>query len=260
MSVGITTPNLSGPKLVKDLIADAYVIAHVLGRGESMPLVKCGPAFTTLNDILERASITKTFSPYQTEVAVPLVSGQLVYTIGPSTVSPPPSVTAVRPVEVLSAYSRCNSQDLPVFVTHAKRDYDGIPSKSLTASGWVGAVYYQPSYPAGTIYVYPTPQDTDTTLYLTVMASVAPFTYLEEEVSLPPGYTQYLKYTLAKQVSADHGLPFGPDNDLILTQIQTALERNNIKPMPVITTGLAGLGCASRSGYDVISDSYRGSL
>ncbi len=256
MSVGISASTPIGPILVKDLIAKAYLIAHVLGKGESLSLVKALDGFESLNDLIEQATICKTFSPYQTEIAVPMQTGQLVYTVGPSTVSPPPDVTAIRPVEVLSGYSRRIGQDLPVFITHAKQDYDYIQNKNLHSLGWNGLVYYQATYPAGTLYVYPMPGDTLTTLHLTVLANIAPFLSLEDEVSLPPGYYQYLKYDLAKRVCADHGQTFGPENADILDGCKAALEGNNLKPFPVAGTGIAGLSSWT-TGYNIISDNMR---
>ena len=257
MSVGIVSPNVAGPKRVIDLIQKAYRIAHVLGIGEPLTLVRAADGFDSLNDIIEQAMLEKTFAPYQTELVVPLIGNQLAYTIGPSTVSPPPHVVAVRPVEVLSAFARRDGHDLPVFVTHAKRDYDGVSNKSVLTAGWSTLVYYQASFPAGTLYVYPQPADASTTLYLTVLATIAPFSYLEEEVSVPPGYWQYLKYALAKRVCADHGMIFGPENEAIYERCEAALERNNIKPLPVAHTGLSAFSRQS-SGYDIRTDSARG--
>lgn len=256
MSVGILSPNLQGPYKVKDIVSEAYLIAHVLGAGESLSLVKASPAFRALNDIIERATLKKTFSHYQTEVVIPLVGGQASYTIGPATASPPPSVTAARPVELLSGFVRRDGLDLPVFITHAKSDYDGVPYKGLTTQGWHAMAYYQATYPSGTVYLSPTPGDAASSLYLTVMANVSAFVHLEEEISLPPGYTQYLKYTLAKQLSAGHAMPFGEENETILAEMREALESNNIKPYPIASSGVACLA-SSGSGYDVRSDMVR---
>lgn len=256
MSVGIISPNLQGPYKVKDLLAEAYLIAHVLGAGESLSLVKAAPAFRALNDIIERATLRKILSHYQAEVVIPLQGGQSTYTIGPATASPQPSVTAARPVELLSGFVRRDGLDLPVFVTHAKSDYDGVPYKSLTTHHAHGMVYYQATYPSGTVYLTPAPADALASLHLTVLANVAAFVHLEEEIALPPGYTQYLKYTLAKQLSAGHAMPFGTENETILAEMREALESNNIKPYPVASSGVACLA-STGSGYDIRSDIVR---
>lgn len=256
MSIGIASPSLEGPRTVKDLLYEAFIVAHVLGAGEVLSLVKAKPAFWKLNELIDLCNLRKTFALYQTEIAVPMQPNQITYTIGPSTASPPADIVSGRPVEVLSGYSRRNSNDLPVFVTHAKKDYDNIQLKGLQSLGWNALVYYQAAFPLGTIYVYPQPQDTLTTLYLTVMAQLATYSSLEEEISLPPGYYQYLKYDLGKRICADHGMIFGPENEAILTTCQEALEGNNIKPFPVAGTGLSGLSSMT-TGYNIISDNVR---
>lgn len=253
MTVGIIAPNLQKPKTVQDLILKSNEIAHVLGKGEAMSYDQVVDGLESLNDVIEQASIEKTFAPYQTEIIVPLVPGQVQYTIGPSTASPPPDVVAVRPAEVIAAYSRRGGLDVPVFVTHDKADYDLIADKSLQ-SGWpTGSVYYQAAFPLGSIYVHPQPAESDGSLHLTVLAVLAPFTYLKEEVQVPPGYYQYLKYALAQRICADHGLPFGDENSDILERCRTALKTNNIKPFPVARTGIVGLASSS-GGYDIRRD------
>jgi len=252
MSVGIISPHLEGPYLVKHLILDAYLIARVLGLGESLSLVRCAGAFRSLNDLIERTLLKKTYAPYQTEIQIPLVGTQLSYRIGPSTAAPV-DVEAPRPTEVLSGYARRNGYDAPVFVSHAKEDYDRIPFKAHPGQ-WSLCVYYQATWPAGTLYVYPQPTDGSTTVYLTVLYALSKFTNLEEEVSLHPGYCQYFKYALAQLVAASTGLPFGDDNQMILQECKEAIERNNIKPMPVMISDVAGLGCAAGGGYNIYSD------
>jgi hypothetical protein len=239
--------------LVKDLIVDAYVIAKVLGLGESLSLVRCAGAFRSLNDLIERTMLKKTYAPYQTEITVPLMAQQSSYRIGPSA-SGLVDVDAPRPTEVLSGYARRNGQDYEVFVTHAKEDYDRIPSKAQAGS-WSLFVYYQASFPAGILYVYPAPTDSSTSVHLTVLYALSKFTSFEEEVSLHPGYCQYFKYALAHLLAASVGLPFSDDNKMILQDCKEAIERNNIKPMPVSTTDVAGLGCAAgRGAYNIYSD------
>lgn len=257
MSAGITSPNVQGVRKVRDLIERAYVIAHVLGEGESLSLTKAARGFEQLNDIIEQATLEKTFALYQAEVVIPLEAGVTSYTIGPQTASPPATVVAPRPVEVLSGFARRLGQDQPVFVSHAKEDYDRIWNKSLTGAGWLSAIYYQATYPSGTVYVYPVPMDTTTELHLTVLANVEAFVSLDQDVDLPPGYFQYVKYALAQRVCADFGMQFGDVNTNILTRCELALTSNNIKPFPVSTTEVGRLASMG-SGYHMQSDSFRG--
>lgn len=261
MSVGIVSPNLGGPYRVKDLIYDAYIIAKVLGRGESLSYVKAGPYVLTINELVEQASLKKTFSTYQANIQVPLVANQASYTIGPSTVSPIPDVQVPRPLEIMSGYSRQNGSDSDVYVTHRQEDYDRISNKGNLGAGYTSGVYYQATYPAGTIYVYPVPADSSTVLFLTVLSTLSKYSSLEEEIVLPPGYQRWFKYELAKVIAPTAGLTLSPESREVLAEAKEALQTNNIKAMPAMSTGIGNLGTAAGcSGYDVRNDSYRGSM
>lgn len=256
MTIGISVSSVGQPRSVRDLILRSFRIAHILGHGEPLGTPEAGEAFYQLNDLIEQANTNKLFAVYQTEITIPLASAKVSYTVGPTTASPMPDVITVRPVEILSAFTRRNGVDYPVFVSHDKADYDRVVLKGLTIEGWSSAIYYQAGYPAGTIFVYPVPLNTDTTLYVTVQASVTPFTALEDEVIMPPMYFSWLQYKLAERLCPEYGQTWSKENIAILAEVEDVLTTNNIKPMPVSDTGLVGLSSGRVSSYNVYSDSY----
>ena len=239
---------------VRDLLTKAFKTIHVLGAGESMTDEEASDAFDVLNGIIEQANIDKLMGSYQTDLLIPLVSTQSSYTIGPASSSP--NVTATRPVEILSAFSRRGNVDLPVLVG-AKQDYNNIQKKDVGIAGWEMLVYYEAQFPKGVLYVYPVPLDTLTSIYLTVTNAVAPFATLDDVVSMPPGYRVWLQYKTASRLSPEYGMPMGVENIAILLDAESALKRNNIKPMPVAGTGVASLAASGSGRYNVLTDSTR---
>jgi len=239
---------------VLDLIMRAFRFIHVLGSGESLTTDESSDAFTLLNSIIEQANIDKLLGYQRTEVVFAFTPNQSSYTIGPASTTP--NVVAPRPVEILSAFSRRQNVDLPIFVGH-KQDYDSIQQKSVGIAGWQQMVYYEPSWPKGTLTFYMVPIDSLTEAHLTVMAEIPPFTSLNNGVSLPPVYTFWMVYKLGEHLSPEYGIEFTQKMQSILEQSEAALKRNNMKPLPIAATGLSGLFNASGGKFNVYSDTTR---
>ena len=239
---------------VRDLINRSFRFIHVLGAGETLTSDEATEALDVLNGIIEEANITKLLGYYKTEISFPCVANQSVYTVGPSSTAP--HVTAPRPVEILSGYSRRNSIDIPIFVAN-KEDYDGIRLKNVAVGGWQQVVYYEPTWPKGTLTFYQVPIDTSTEIHLTAMAEIPVFATLDSSVSLPPSYTFWMIYKLGERLSPEYGMEFTQKMEDILTKTEAALKRNNIKSMPVAGTGLSGLA-NSGGKYNVYSDGSGG--
>lgn len=239
---------------VRDLIEKAFRTIKVLGAGEHLADDESTDALDALNGIIEQANLDKLMGSYQTTLTIPMVGGQTAYTVGPA--SSTPHVTATRPVEILSGYSRRQSTDAPIFVG-AKQDYDAITRKDISTGTWESMVYYEATFPKGTLYFYPVPADALTTVYLTVMNDLSSYTTLDDVVSLPPGYRVWLQYKLGMRMAPEYGMTFTADMVANLLDAEGALKRNNIKPMPVAKTGLTALQQARSGAYDIYSDTVK---
>lgn len=238
------------PTTVRDVINRAFRVIHVLGAGESLTTDESSDALVVLNEIIEQTTIDKLLGYYKIEVTFPSVQSQSVYTIGPASSSP--HVTSPRPVEILSAFSRRLSQDVPMQVLN-KQDYDNINMKSLGIAGWFQGVYYEPTWPKGTMTFYMVPLDTLTEIHITASAEIPQFATLDDSVSLPPGYKPWMTYKLAERLSPEYGMEFTQKMQDILTEAESAVKRNNIKPMPIATTGLSRLS-GDGGKYNVYGD------
>lgn len=235
---------------VQDIINRAFRFIHVLGDGEVLTASESTDALIVLNGIIEQANIDKLLGYYRAEVIFSTIPNQSVYTIGPSVYAP--DISAPRPVEILSGFSRRDGVDIPLFVAH-KDDYDRIQVKNIGIAGWEQVVYYEPTWPKGTATFYMKPLDTMTEIHLSVMAEIPQFTSLNDAVSLPPTYTFWLVYKLGERLSPEYGAKFTTKMEKLLTETEGALKRNNIKPFPVATNETAGLS-EGTGKYNVYTD------
>lgn len=238
---------------VRDLLTKAFKFLTVLGSSESMASDEAADALVSMNGVIEQANITKLLAYYLTNISFTTINGKVSYTIGPAATTP--DVTAARPVEILSGYSRRLGMDIPFFVG-AKLDYDRIQNKSINVAGWQQMVYYEAGWPKGTIYLYQTPADALSQIFLSVSAEIPVYATLDDTVSLPPVYSTWLQYKTAERLAPENGMPFTPLMAKLLTEVEAALKNNNVKPLPIMASGLGGL--ASSSGkYNIITDGTR---
>lgn len=235
---------------VRDLVNRSFRFIHVLGANETLTTDESSDALVVLNELIEQVNIDKLLGYYKTEIVFPFVAGQIVYTVGPSSTTP--NVTAPRPVEILSAFSRRDGNDLPIHVAD-KQDYDSMQFKTASVAGWAQMVYYEPTWPKGTLTFYMKPLDTLTEVHLTVAAEIPTYATLDDTVSLPPGYTAWLKHKLGERLCPEYGMEFTLKMQEILVDSEAAIKKNNIKPMPISGTGLVGLGDAGGK-YNIYSD------
>lgn len=239
---------------VLDLINRSFRFIHVLGADEPLTVGESTEALDVLNGIIEQANIDKLLGYCKTEISFNSVADKTVYSIGAASTSP--DIIATRPVEILSAFSRRSGIDIPIFVAD-KEDYDSLQNKSIRVGGWVGELYYNPSWPKGVISLYMVPVDALTAIHITATTEIVAFTALSDAVSLPPTYTFWMIYKLGERLSPEYGMEFTQKMQDILRDTEAALKRNNIRPMPVAGTGLTGLSTGLNGKYNIYSDGKR---
>jgi len=240
----------------RDLIVRAFRFVHITGDGEEPTSSEIKDGLEILNELIEQTAIDKQLAFFQTEIVFPFVPDKFSYTIGPS--STVPDVIAVRPVEILNGFTRRGNVDLPLFIA-AKADYDSIQVKNVTIAGWGQVVYYQADYPKGTLFFYQVPLDNLTSAHLTVSAQIAPFLTVDDLILLPPGYPQWLRYTLGKHLAPEFGMTFTAAMQDLQTNAEALIKRNNDKPFPVSHNDTVGISQAGPGSYNVFGDNVRSS-
>jgi len=174
------------------LIGDAMKSLGVLAAGQSPSSSDLSDCLRRLNNMLASWSNSTLLVPFRTSISKTL-TGASSYTIGSGG-----DIDTTRPTAISSAYTRLNGIDYPVRVSRDRAEYDRICQKALI--DWPGFLYYEPTVPLGTLYVWPV-GDATYTLYLTVQGQLTAFPDATTDVDLAPGYDLMIHSNLALQIA-----------------------------------------------------------
>lgn len=179
----------------QELIKAALRAIGAIASGETPSSEELQDSLEALNLMLDSWSAERLIVYENTTEGFSLVSGQASYTIGSGG-----DFDTTRPTRILGAYIRDSSDiDHPVDVFSAK-EYREISSK--TTQSRPTELYYKPSYPKGTIYLYPVPETVET-LYLESLKPLTEFSSLTTDVNLPGPYKRALKWNLAVELAPE---------------------------------------------------------
>ena len=182
-----------------DLITRALRLVGAVATGETANSNDALEALDDANDMLDQWSLEDLMLYYDKVVTLPLVAGQIQYSIGPTGTD----LVEVRPIELLACNYR-DSQDLDVAVNVVSMgDYQRIVQKE-TPNTIPNTVAYQPTNPDGTIFVWPPPQ-AGYELRLLVNSLFTRIAELNDDVPLPIGYNECFLYGLAERLCIQYG-------------------------------------------------------
>jgi hypothetical protein len=99
-------------------------------------------------------------------------------------------------------------------------------------------MYYEPSFPNGTIYIWPVP-DASITIQLSSREQLSSLALLTTAVSFPPGYKQAFVTSLAEEIAAEFGVAVPPEVGKSAFKARTRVRRANRRtPISQVETGL----------------------
>lgn len=119
----------------------------------------------------------------------------------------PGNFAIARPLRVRPGFTRITASgntgldywwDVCTLDDYNEIGYKGVPGP------WPYLVCYQPTYPYGTLWVYPNPQVAGQ-VYLWTDVVLANFTSLTQTISLPQGYARSLKKLLTLELCPEYG-------------------------------------------------------
>ena len=193
----------------QDVIDQAMLDLGEIAAGETPTTEERNDGLRKLNQLLDSWNAEQLAIPYFTVESFDL-TGAESYTIGSGQ-----TFSTVRPLSVKAALVKTTAGD------SQKADVVGVTEwaqvRDRTRTGLFAEVlFYNPGWPAGTIYVSPKPSSG--TLELHSYKPLTTFTGLDIDVDLPPGYDRALVFALA----ADLAPQYGRDANLVLGQAQQA--------------------------------------
>lgn len=132
-----------------------------------------------------------------------------------------------RPLRITKAYSRittsssyvdflCDIQDLAYYAKIGLK---------LQPGPWAKILFYNPSFPNGTIYLWPVPSMAVEFHFWSdmLLQSVT----LNQVLQLPQGYYNYLQFALAELLCIDYGMPVPPDIVRLARRYEMMVKSNN---------------------------------
>ena len=152
---------------------------------------------------------------------------QISYTI-------PGDFKAARPLRITNAFTRIYTQgsglDYPISIVDQKR-YVDIGFKAIQAP-WPIVLWYNPTYPLGTLFFYQNPSGT-AELHLFTDTILTNLTSLTQEVSLPQGYARMIKRQLARELAPEYGAVWTAMQEKLAKEAYDYVKSLNMMPTPV---------------------------
>jgi hypothetical protein len=230
-----------------DLIKKALKQLRVLGVGDTLSDVEAQDSLDTLNLMLESWSLDRLFVYQETQRAFSTVNGQASYTVGPGAQFDMPT----RPLKLTSAFTRSQGIDYQMSILTDATQYDGLVNKLIVTS-FPNYIWYEQTYPLGTIYFFPVPSGNP--VYLRFWDQVQAFPDLTTQITLPIGYKECMAYNLAVSLAGEFGLEPPPTVGLKAANSLTRLKRYNIKAQ-FMTSEPSYMG-RWNNRYNIMSDSF----
>lgn len=138
------------------------------------------------------------------------VSGTSSYTVGPSQ-----TINCPKPLKVLQAlYTPSGGINMPMNV-YNRYDFNELPQGS-TVTGTPINFYYQPLRLTGTVNVWPTPNDSTSTITFHYQSMYEDMTNGTDDFDFPSEWIMPITYLLAWVLAPEYGIP--PNDRKLLQQ------------------------------------------
>lgn len=167
-----------------------------VAAGETPDADEQSDALASLNQIIASWSL-KGLALYRRENAVyTLVPSQQAYTIGSGA-----NFDGARPVTLHGAFVTRGGIDYPLYIM-TQDEWNGVLQKS-TQSQLPEAIYYEPTFPLGTLRFWPVPLEA-LPVTLAIDMQISAIAAIGDTISLPPGYERALIYALAVDIAPEY--------------------------------------------------------
>lgn len=229
---------------VQSLITAAMRINTVYGSGEIPTPNELTDGLNVLNDLIETLNVRGLGAFNIAEINKALTASDQSYTIGTGG-----DINQQRPIRIASAYVRSGTTDYPIGIIGPEA-WGRIQNKSTT--GIPTHMYYEASWPLGTINVWPAPT-ASLTLYMQVYPQLATYSAQTDTISLPPGYANGIKMMLAQLLGPEYGKQVPPAVAQAAADFIGGLEKANAKqPMSRMPSGIPPSSPQAGSGSNPI--------
>lgn len=218
------------------IIQKALKELGVLGVGQPVNSEDQADAFLSLNNMLESWSLENLMISADVEEAETLTSGTASYTVGSGG-----DFNTNRPLGIRKdAFIRDSGGTdhlVEVLTMDVYRD-----QTTKTSSGRPDFLAYQPEFPLGKIYLYPTPNDSTDVLHYRARTLLDSFATVTTEVNFAPGYERAIITNLAIEIASMKRKNPRPSLIMVAEQSKRVIKNQNVQPVqPVKLTELQQL-------------------
>lgn len=185
--------------IASDIIYGALRNISSVTPGEAIEGTEVTNALTVLNQLMAAFSMEWGLINVPTLEAFPLIVGQTSYTIGTGG-----NFNTVRPDTIFNQWLYDSSSQIRYPIKQlADNQYNAIPLDTIQSIP--KAIFYDPQYPLGIIYIYPVAALTTYTLNIESIKPIAQFSTVTSAMNLPGEYFKTLKLLLADELAPEYG-------------------------------------------------------
>lgn len=243
---------------VRDICIQALKDCGAFGVGQTPLAEDITDAWFRLQTMLEMWN-RKRWLVYHLKTILCTSTGAQTYTVGPGG-DFDTGVGSTRPDKLENGnflrqltQSQPNQIDYPLELLQSMEDYNHIALKQLKS--FPGQIFYDPSWPLGTLYVWPVMQANIYATGICIKESLpAAFANLSSQIGLPYEYIGTIISNLAIMLKPKYGMPIQPGDPL------AALAKSNLNTLRGANTAIARLQVPAdlnRPGvYNIFSDRY----
>lgn len=230
---------------VSDLIKGSLRLLGAIAQGETPSSNESTDALAALNDMLDSWSNEGLMLFNRSIETFSLVSSQSSYTFGTGG-----DFNSARPIRLIQAKAKQSGNDAETSVRVLNSDEWSRITDTTIESNLPLSIYYNDSYPLGTVYVWPVPSAT-ASLILYSDKPLSNFSLIADTVSLPPGYKEAMRYNLAMRLAPEYGRGISQDIASIAIESKANLMRTNTETVLMQSDVLNLVG--GRKTFDIYS-------
>lgn len=207
----------------QDIVYGALRLISSITPGEAIEGTEANNALLVLNEMLAAFSIEWGLINVTTAESFNLTVGTTSYTIGSSGV-----FNTVRPDTIFNQWIYDTNAGIRYPLKQVSdNQYNAITLNTIQSIPKV--LYYDPQYPLGIIYIYPTAGGTNYQLNIESYKPIMQFATLSTAMNLPGEYFKTLKWLLAEDLAPEYGYEFTQDQKMVLQDIKDHLKARNFK-------------------------------
>tara|TARA_R110000787_G_scaffold72632_2_gene161941 strand:+ start:209 stop:919 length:711 start_codon:yes stop_codon:yes gene_type:complete len=217
-----------------DIIRRSMRLVHILDAEEEPTGAEAQDGLTTMNDLIDSWSLDHSYVYTVRTDTLTWTANNESRTIGASG-----NFVTTRPVKIHPStyYTDVNGNDYQFTQIATRAGYTSIVDKGTTST-LPQYMYYEPSFPNGTIYIWPVP-DASITIQLSSREQLSSLALLTTAVSFPPGYKQAFVTSLAEEIAAEFGVAVPPEVGKSAFKARTKVRRANRRtPISQVEAGL----------------------